>query len=128
MKRNTFITLYLITTVLCSVLSGCASLNSKFDCPMKPGIRCESIHNVNAMVDNGQLGAKSPCLTCQAAAHVSYITPVPSSIPMINSGMPLQRVRVWMASYEDKEGNYYQPAVLYKIVRPSANKISDDEE
>jgi hypothetical protein len=40
--------------IITSTLIGCAHLNSNFDCPMKPGIQCESIDEINARVDCGQ--------------------------------------------------------------------------
>ena len=37
------------------LLTGCAEMNSQFDCPMKPGVRCESLDQVNARVDRGEI-------------------------------------------------------------------------
>ena len=40
----------------CAVmLSGCGELNSQFTCPMKPGVTCQSLDQVNTMVDQGKL-------------------------------------------------------------------------
>lgn len=108
--------LLLLYLCLC-LLSACASLNSKFDCPMKPGVRCQSIDTINTMVDNGQLGAKAkPCFSC-AAAKVPFFGKLIAPRPiLVNNPItlpPPNTVRIWLASYEDKDGDYHQPAVIY---------------
>src|SRR5690348_10373468 len=40
-------------------LSACSSLNSEFECPMKPGIRCESLDQISARVDRGEINKYS---------------------------------------------------------------------
>ncbi len=40
--------------------SGCAEADSKFDCPMKPGVSCSSLDQVNAKVDRGEIGFLLP--------------------------------------------------------------------
>ena len=50
---------------LFGLLSGCSSLNSEFDCPMKPGVMCQSLDQVNTMVDQGKLGATPSCPQCE---------------------------------------------------------------
>lgn len=113
----------------CLLLSGCASLNSKFDCPVKPGVMCESIDQVNAQVDQGTLGGDATASGCKNCTGVkgrpmpeggNFTTPYPTLA--MNPGDPMRYgetvMRVWMAPFEDKDGNYYQPTVLYTIVKP----------
>ena len=38
-----------------SMLSGCGEFNSQFTCPMKPGVTCQSLDQVNTLVDQGKL-------------------------------------------------------------------------
>lgn len=38
------------------LLTGCAAMNTNFDCPMKPGVTCESLDSINAKVDRGKIG------------------------------------------------------------------------
>lgn len=112
------------------LLSGCASLNSNFDCPMKPGVMCESLDQVNMQVDQGALGSAStasPCKTCHTMKigqsnvnnnNLKQYTPsvtIPSDTPVRTRETVM---RIWMAPYEDKSGNYYQSTVLYTVVKP----------
>ena len=43
-----------------AMLSGCGELNSQFTCPMKPGVTCQSLDQVNTMVDQGKLAEAKP--------------------------------------------------------------------
>ena len=111
-------------------LTGCASLNSSFDCPMKPGVMCESLDKVNSQVDSGTLGGTSAvtCSTCNKAKPTlatltgasGFTTLYP--LPAFNPGDPVRYgetiLRVWLAPFEDKDGNYYQPDLIYTVVKP----------
>lgn len=124
---------YVIASVLLvasSLLTGCAGLNSKFDCPMKPGVMCESLDKVNTQVDQGVLGGSegSDCPTCHAhsasASQVSvnpnFRTPYPMAA--MNPGDPVRYgetvMRIWFAPFEDKDGNYHQPNIIYTVIKP----------
>lgn len=110
------------------LLSGCAKMNSKFDCPMKPGVMCESLDQVNAQVNQGTLGGTSTsmtptCKNCETQKNKdfgNFTTPYPTIA--MNPGDPVRYgetvLRIWMAPYEDKDGNYYQPTILYTVVKP----------
>ena len=43
-----------------AMLSGCGEFNSQFTCPMKPGVTCQSLDQVNTMVDQGKLAEAKP--------------------------------------------------------------------
>jgi len=106
-------------------LTGCSSLNAQFDCPMKPGIRCESIDSINARVDRGELGQP----------EIKNIMPTASYTPInyksnfnfskrnyAPKGEPVRYsetvTRVWVAPYEDTAGNYHQESEIYTISKP----------
>lgn len=141
--------------VLVAFLSGCAPMNSDFDCAMQPGVMCKSLDQVNAMVNRGELGRSGTtiagsCHTCgykeatkcvkkfyKSTCYTNKIaTPYP--IAEINPGDPLRYgetvMRVWMAPYEDTTGNYYQPSVFYTVIKPGhwignpVKSICDDED
>ncbi len=114
-----------------SLLSGCADLNAHFDCPMKPGINCKRVDEINTMVDRGDLTAQGPMPHCHGGGCVDTVNndalnadlPVtPYPISAINNGDPLRYgetvLRIWVAPYEDTQGDYYQPTVLYRVVKP----------
>lgn len=118
MKNRNRILLVIIMTL---VMSGCASMNSDFDCPMKDGIRCQSLDEVNAAVDRGEIG--SSCGTTDVSrpaytktSYVQYKDSVVGRQASVRS--PEDVMRVWIAPYEDTSGNYHQASNVYTIARP----------
>lgn len=107
-------------------LTGCAGMNADFTCPMKPGHMCRSLDDVNRLVDQGNVGSNTDAISeskssAKNSQHVQDdVTPYPIAIP--NLGDPLRYgesvLRVWVAPYEDKAGNYHQPSVMYAVVHP----------
>jgi type IV conjugative transfer system lipoprotein TraV len=99
-------------------LTGCSTaLNDKFDCPMKPGVVCKSLGQVNKAVDRGQIGRND-----KQAVKISKVSREMKNF-MINSSAayqidgsktydPLRHeervIKVWIAPYEDDVGNYHQ--------------------
>ena len=116
--------------LLCTALSGCASMNSNFDCPMKPGVMCKSLDSVNGMVDQGQLGKESDtdCKDCHNGKSNSkstnqfsaFNTPFPAKMG-IQPGAPVRYsesvLQVWVAPYEDAQGNYHQESDVFTVVK-----------
>ena len=95
-----------------AMLSGCGELNSQFTCPMKPGVTCQSLDQVNTMVDQGKLGEvkllshSDPVLT----VSLNY-----STDPVTRS--PEQVMRLWIAPYQDNRGNYYSSTLVYHVIQ-----------
>jgi hypothetical protein len=83
-----------------AMLSGCASLNSQFDCPMKPGVVCKSLDEVNTMVDQGKLGG---CASCSKplTSSISSRSCTASSSDVTST----KATRIWIAPYQDKRGD-----------------------
>lgn len=110
--------------LLCLLLNGCSGINSQFDCPMKPGIRCESIDSVNARVDRGEIGGGSTLSTTSIIQPISYKHSAYSRFSPFKKGEPLRYsetvMRVWVAPFEDKEGNYHQESDIYTITKPGS--------
>jgi hypothetical protein len=73
----------LLTILLPMLLASCTNMNAKFDCPMKNGVRCESLDKVNARVDNGEMGRDE---TAQ---------------------------RIWIAPFKDAAGHYHGENYIY---------------
>lgn len=102
----------------CSVmLSGCGELNSQFTCPMKPGVTCQSLDQVNTMVDQGKLAEAKPQQS------------TPSTEPMLTVNIrysaedgvtrsPEQVMRLWIAPYQDSQGNYFSSTQVYHVIQP----------
>jgi conjugal transfer pilus assembly protein TraV len=128
MKTITKIKCLMRAIPLLLLLSGCTSMNSEFDCPMKPGVRCESIDQVNREIDRGQIGSHSiDSLSSDKHRQSDIYEPV---APIANyKGMltsfrrePLRYgetvQRIWVAPYEDSEGNYHPESEIFTITKP----------
>ena len=50
--------LKVLSIMLCLSLTGCMGINKKFDCPLKGGVTCKSVSQVNDLVDQGTLPYK----------------------------------------------------------------------
>ena len=116
----------LVMILVTILLSGCSSINSQFDCPMKPGIRCESIDSVNSRVDRGEIGGTTcmGCITSPSIQSIPYKDVTYSRMSLFKNGEPLRYgetvMRVWVAPFEDKEGNYHQESDIYTITKPGS--------
>jgi conjugal transfer pilus assembly protein TraV len=107
---------------LLGLLSGCSSLNSEFDCPMKPGVMCQSLDQVNTMVDQGKLGATPSCPQCERQnAKISSLSLNTSSTNISNNAMrtPDAVARIWIAPFADADGDYYAASTVYHVIKPS---------
>lgn len=108
-------------------LNACSSMNSSFDCPMKSGVRCESLDQVNAQVDRGEIGHEDLKMTAFHQPIKSMNENTKQSLykdaGYLQKGEPLRYgetvMRIWVAPYEDNSGNYHQESDVYTIVKPS---------
>lgn len=125
--------LRLLSASLVMLLVGCASAgSSSFTCPSPSTGMCSSVGTVDTMVKTGQLNNsshQSGSDTQAASTNTSsgatgnfgnFSTPFPDSV--ITPGAPLriqeEIMPIWIAPYQDKEGNYHDAATLYTIVHP----------
>jgi conjugal transfer pilus assembly protein TraV len=117
-----------------AILSGCTNLNSQFDCPMKPGVVCKSLDEVNTMVDQGKLGG---CASCSkpltSSVSLGSLTASSSDAPFrLSHDYPSTKVtRIWIAPYQDKSGDYYASTLVYREMkwnRSSTNVLNDIKE
>jgi conjugal transfer pilus assembly protein TraV len=105
----------ILSTFLVALLTGCASLNSRFDCPMKPGVMCKSLDEVNDMVDQGKLGGHQDH-NAKPAKHLTAISPVTTGASLNHPSHCAERVsRIWIAPYEDTGGDYYGSTFVYRV-------------
>jgi len=104
--------------LICGVSTGCTTMNSSFDCPNKAGVQCKSLDQINNMVDNGQIQGRT-----QSDSHANSMSETEfQPYPMKTSyypGEPLRYgetvQRVWVAPFEDTEGNYHQDNFIYTV-------------
>lgn len=120
---------HLISIILFSnlfSLVGCSPMNSSFDCPNKAGVSCRSLDQINKMIDDGQIrGGKSVVAVTsnkRSADFDCYVNDHQGGAHCI-SNQPLRHgetvQRIWIAPYEDTEGNYHQDHEMYTIIRKS---------
>lgn len=103
------------------VLTGCAELNSDFDCPLKRkcGLRCQSLAEVNAAIDRGEIGAaeedfKKRFCVRPPVFHAGNVIPSGEHV----SRQPENIMRVWIAPYEDSSGNFHTSSNVYTVTHP----------
>ncbi len=108
--------------VLIALLSGCSSMNSSFDCPMKAGVRCESLDQVNQAVDRGEIRDVDQDKLEAAPLHTRTLSfdSYPSTTKL-SHGEPLRFSesvqRIWIAPFEDTAGNYHQSSEVFTITQ-----------
>ncbi len=137
MKKNCLMGVLILSVV---ILSGCTSLNSQFDCPNQAGVRCKSLDKINDMVNSGELPKRAES-GCDSALSTNYFshswgrwrrsgcnsTIVQTSLQFetyleattISMDEPYRSPEkvslVWIAAYEDSEGNYHQDTMIYTV-------------
>lgn len=105
------------------MLSACITgLNSQFSCQSAKNYgRCLSLSEIDQKFDQGQLIAESDenLMYPQPQVTLPYTF---ESFNTDNTTHPLRRSetvkRIWIGPYEDTEGNYHQPSLIYTITQP----------
>jgi len=127
-----------------TMLSACSSLNSQFDCPNQAGVRCKSLDKINDMVNAGELPKHAN--GCDSGLSTNYISHAWGRWKPIGCGgekivvsgiqfesgasfasiqgndpyrTPEKVSRVWIAAYEDTQGNYHQDTMIYTVSEKS---------
>lgn len=110
--------IYIVMGVsLINLLSSCASLNSNFDCSIKPGVMCKSLDQVNIMVDQGKLGNSAETASKDKKALMTDIDHQEGFIEPVRTHEKI--ARIWIAPYVDNEGDYYGATTVYHLIKPS---------
>lgn len=84
--------------LLSLMMTGCAEMNSQFDCPMKPGVSCKSLDEVNHDIDkheNNTMSLSKVNNSSSGESDHSFRTEDATQ-------------RVWIAPFEDTNGNYHE--------------------
>ncbi len=115
---------------LSSMLAGCGELNSQFTCPMKPGISCQSLDQVNTLVDQGKLAESKPVPSTETTLTVDihYLAAADSTAGIQRD--PEAVMRLWIAPYQDQQGNYFSANTVYHVLQPghwSTDSIVKDD-
>lgn len=107
------------------VLSGCSTTSETFDCKAGKGVGCKSISQVNKMVDEGSLGTEQ-----EGSAHTPLASPVITTASLssgpdiaLSDDMVVHRIReehlrVWIAPFQDHQGNLHEGTVVHTVLKP----------
>ncbi len=114
-----------------TLLSGCSTTSEVFECEAGKGIGCKSISEVNKMVDQGQVGGNSddPQILKTVAPvfaqnNLSSVTkPVDGNEIVLSDQTTVKRaqedpLRVWIAPFQDEQGNLHEGSVVHTVIRP----------
>lgn len=110
--------LILLGLIIC--LSGCAGMNSTFDCNVSSGGKCLPMDRINQMADqsafNGSSVGAGVVKGEVAASNAAYGYPLKAYKGQpIRYGETVQQV--WVAPYIDSTGNYHEPSYVYSVVK-----------
>jgi conjugal transfer pilus assembly protein TraV len=113
------------------LLSGCSTTSEVFECETGKGIGCKSISEVNKMVDQGQVGENiEDSQTLKTSAPVfaqntmsSEKNPIDAQEIVLSDKTTVKRVkedhlRVWIAPFQDEQGNLHEGSVIHTVIRP----------
>jgi len=112
-------TVILMITMLLSI--GCANpgLNTKFSCGVGKGVGCQSVSDVNQMVESGQINAQKPEATSKKSmtknTKLKYAKPHKDTTGP--SRYPEKQISIWFSPYVDEQDNFHEQRRLYSIVK-----------
>lgn len=127
---------HLSLLVLSSFLSGCAIYKQAFDCEAGQGVGCQSISQVNDLVDQGKLdaaldektakegGSPDDRLPLSLTPNLEELPSLPAAIPDSHSdGAFVKRaqeetLRIWIAPFEDKSGDFQGESFVHTVIKP----------
>lgn len=128
---NSRTTPFLVLVASCFLASGCTSMSgydskSEFSCKAPPGILCDSMTGVYTKAISGTLPAQNFGRPAAAPSGEQYTTtPVPGTLSKpIYSGVPIRQtpqiVRIWLAPWEDSDGDLHDQSFMYVVVNDGA--------
>lgn len=126
MRNRISLTPFVMPVIMSSVLllSGCAGMNGSFACNKTASDHCESMSAVNREVNQGDFvgsdGTKHHNTVVESATATK---PIGYHVTTPQAGAPIRYgesvARIWIAPFEDKEGNYHEPSFVYTVIKPS---------
>ena len=120
--------LSLLLMVAIMTLTGCSTASESFDSEATKGVGSKSISEVNAMIDQGKIdGIPGDKGDGKVIAPVVVQSPIPALSPetivlsdhSVIHRQPEQHLRIWMAPFQDGNGNFHEAAVIHTLLRPS---------
>ena len=139
-NKSSFIKPFLPFLPFLILLSGCSTTSEVFECEAGKGIGCKSVSEVNKMVDNGKLTnneepdsfkvsapvfEKNAPITAMREAGLNEIV---LSDQTLVSRVREEHLRVWIAPFQDEQGNLHEGSVVYTVIRPSYWQLTPNSE
>ena len=121
--------LSLLSTLLCLTLACCSTASESFDSEATKGVGAKSISEVNAMIDAGKIEG-IPGDNDKVIAPVIVQNSVALANPDVLSDhsvihrQPEQHLRIWIAPFQDANGNFHEASVVHTLQRPSFWQVS----
>ncbi|MBY0281471.1 MAG: type IV conjugative transfer system lipoprotein TraV [Alphaproteobacteria bacterium] len=122
------------------LLSGCSTTSEVFECEAGKGIGCKSISEVNKMVDTGKLAHNEEPNSLKAVAPVfahnnmnTESNPVKAHEIVLSDLTTVSRVqetplRIWIAPFQDEQGNLHEGSVVHTVIRPGYWQLTPNGE
>lgn len=132
----------LLGLAFCFSLCACSTTSETFDCPAGKGVGCKSISAVNHMVNQGEqphtpLGSLEErgvqFITPLSAPVISADSPgvetlskqsnIPLSDTMAVHRMQEEHLRVWIAPFQDTQGNLHEGSIVHTVLKPGSWQV-----
>ena len=114
----------------CLCLSGCTTPKSSFDCSYGKGVGCHSITEVNNMVNEGDFDKTSlkqaPLEIANQKVHSIDSRQILSSDTSIVQRVTEEHLRVWVAPFQDEQGQFHEGSVIHAVLRPGFWQIAEN--
>lgn len=122
-----FKTIFIGSTFL---LSACSVSKESFDCPAGKGVGCRSISQVNEMVNSGTLNPTKKDTQKPAKDPKDMSSAFLSADDFSTEGMIIERVkeahlRVWVAPFQDEQGQFHEASVIHTVLRPGFWQVQE---
>jgi conjugal transfer pilus assembly protein TraV len=110
-------------------LGGCSTTSETFDCQAGKGVGCKSISQINKMVNEDGLGGDAekgaqsmggPSSIPIMSGELLKVEPVsiPFSDEMVVHRIQEEHLRVWIAPFQDEQGNLHEGSVVHTVLKP----------
>jgi conjugal transfer pilus assembly protein TraV len=100
------------------LVSACSVGHEEFDCPNSVGgYGCKGMKEVHELVNQRQNGEiVAPVIKDIPARNLSVHQIAQSDDSMISRSKE-EQLRVWIAPFQDEQGNFHEPSVVHTVVR-----------
>lgn len=134
LQSSKLIATSIFSVMLGVTLCGCSTTSETFDCKAGQGVGCKSISEVNQMVNQGNFDSfverdatlprdKQSILPLESASPSTPIIsggslPIEPSNALMVHRMPEEYLRVWVAPFQDQQGNLHEGSVIHTVLKP----------